>query len=194
VALDPTGYGDKFAGIAPFQWLYILFVLVTVAIGVMGVRAVVLLIKGWSGAYRDTVAVLIVGVIVGGIHMAASRILRGGSMPVDMVVYTTVFNLLVFLFLGHPGIRKVVNFEKPSWKDSSGTVAAAIVLATKGLLVLTIQFLMAPPHTIGRINFANVWYAPLSLFGVGLILSGVFTTMCGTFVVPGLGSQARNNS
>jgi hypothetical protein len=46
VALSPTGFGETFAPIAKFQWLYILFVLVTVAIEVMGVRAVVLLVKG----------------------------------------------------------------------------------------------------------------------------------------------------
>jgi hypothetical protein len=46
VALNPTGFGDSFAPIAKVQWLYILFVLVTLAIGVMGVRAVVLLVQG----------------------------------------------------------------------------------------------------------------------------------------------------
>jgi len=52
VALNPAGFGDTFAPIAKFQWLYILFVFVTVAIGIMGVRAVVLLVKGKKNAYR----------------------------------------------------------------------------------------------------------------------------------------------
>ena len=52
VALDPTGYEGKFAGIAPFQWLYILFVIVTLVIGGMGVRAAVLLVQGKRNAYR----------------------------------------------------------------------------------------------------------------------------------------------
>lgn len=46
VALNPTGFGDTFAPLAQVQWLYILFVLLGIAIGIMGVRAVVLLVKG----------------------------------------------------------------------------------------------------------------------------------------------------
>ncbi len=50
VALNPTGYEGEFAGIAPFQWLWILFVLVGIAAGIMGVRAVILLNKGMKNA------------------------------------------------------------------------------------------------------------------------------------------------
>src|SRR5512143_170833 len=97
VALNPTGFGGKFGGIAPFQWLYILFVLVTTAIGVMGIRAVVILSQGKKNSYRYALIALIAGVVVGFVHLFASRSLRGGSMPVDMVVYTTVLTLVVFL-------------------------------------------------------------------------------------------------
>src|SRR5512141_833583 len=83
VALNPTGFGGKFSGIAPFQWLYILFVLVTVAIGVMGVRAVVVLSRGKQASYRFALITLLAGAVVGLVHMLVSRALRGGSMPVD---------------------------------------------------------------------------------------------------------------
>jgi hypothetical protein len=43
MALNPASCEGKFAGIAPFQRLYIMFVILTVTICVMGVRAVVLL-------------------------------------------------------------------------------------------------------------------------------------------------------
>jgi hypothetical protein len=46
VALNPNGFGGTFSGIAHFQWLWILFVLVGVAAGILGVRSVVLLVKG----------------------------------------------------------------------------------------------------------------------------------------------------
>ena len=46
VALNPTGFGESMAPVAPFQWLYIIFVVVTTAIGVMAARAVFLLAKG----------------------------------------------------------------------------------------------------------------------------------------------------
>jgi hypothetical protein len=172
VALDPTGYGPKFAGIAPFQWLYILFVIVTLAIGAMGVRAIVLLKRGRSHAYRYSLITLIAGVLVGIIHMAASRQLRGGSMPVDMVVYTTVVTLILFLLFRIPAIWRGVNFTRPEGQPPTGTHAAAIALAACGLLALTIQFLMAPTHTIGGVNYADVWHAALTAIGLALLAGG----------------------
>ena len=189
VALSPLGFGGKFAGIAPYQWLYILFVLVTIAIGVLGVRAVVLLVKGTKAAYRNSLVVLIAGVIVGGIHVIASRILRGGSMPVDMVVYITVFTLIVFLLFRIPVIWQGVNFEKPAGEDNSSDKPVAIVLVSSGLLTLTIQFLMAPTHTIGNINYADAWHMTLSIIGVGLVLAGVIRFLVKSTAIPEIETQ-----
>lgn len=172
VALNPTGYGEKFSPIASYQWLYILFVLITLAIGVWAVQAVVQLIKGARGAYRNALLVLISGLIVGGIHMFVSRYLRGSSMPVDMVVYTTLLTLIVFLLFRIPAIWQGVNFEKPKDSSQADGAAAAIVMVSSGLLTLSIQFLMAPTHTVGEINYADVWHATLSLIGAGLIVAG----------------------
>jgi hypothetical protein len=173
IALNPTGFGGKFSGIAPFQWLYILFVLVTVAIGVMGIRAVVILSQGRKNAYRYALIALIAGTIVGGIHIFASRALRGGSMPVDMVVYTTVLTLVVFLLFRIPGIWQGVDFRKPETGGHNRGNAAAITVAVTGVLTLSIQFIMAPTHTISGINYADVWHIALSFIGGLLILIGV---------------------
>jgi hypothetical protein len=172
IALNPTGFGGKFSGIAPYQWLYILFVLVTVAIGVMGVRAVVILSQGKKNAYRYALIALIAGTVVGAIHIFASRALRGGSMPVDMVVYTTVLTLVVFLIFRIPAIWQGVDFEKPAGDKPTGKSAAAIALVASGVLFLTIQFIMAPTHTITGVNYADVWHLALSILGGGLILTG----------------------
>src|SRR5512143_707687 len=93
-ALVPTRY-DSMAALAPFQWLYILFVLIGVVLGVLGIRATIMLIKGADKSYRDALTILLAGVIVGFIHIFASRALRGKSMPVDAVVYTTVLTLAI---------------------------------------------------------------------------------------------------
>ena len=95
MALNPTGYDGKFDAIANYQWLYILYVLVTLAFGVMMVRAVILLIKGRDNAYRYSMIALIGTTVVGVIHIITSRALRGGSMPVDGVVYATFLTLIV---------------------------------------------------------------------------------------------------
>ena len=86
VALNPTGFGESMALLAPFQWLYMLFVIVTTAIGIMAARAVILLAKSKPNSYRSTVIVLALGIVIGMIHMLVSRNLRGNSMPVDAVV------------------------------------------------------------------------------------------------------------
>ncbi len=179
IAINPTGFGGKFAGILPFQWLYILFVLLTLAIGIMGVRAVVLLARGRRNAYCYALIALITGAVVGFVHIFTSRALRGGSMPVDMVVYTTVLTLVVFLLFRIPGLWQGVDFEKPAGLPPSGQNAAAIALSASGLLTLTIQFLMAPTHTINGINYADVWHLVLSLIGGTLVLAGAVVFIAG---------------
>jgi hypothetical protein len=173
VALNPTGYGSKFAGIAPFQWLWILFVLIGIAAGIMGVRAIILLVKGTKNAYRYTLIALLLGTIINAIHVFASRALRGGSMPVDGVLYINLLTLVIFLLVRIPGIWQGVDYEKPDDGKNIGRNAAAIALCTTGLLALTIQFLMAPTHTIGGVNYADAWHATLTVIGLALIGSGI---------------------
>jgi hypothetical protein len=177
IALNPTGFGGDFSGIAPFQWLWFIFVLVGLAAGVMGIRAVVLLIKGRKNAYRYTMIALIIGTVINAIHMFASRALRGGSMPVDMVLYTNVITLIIFLIFRIPGVWQGVNYEKPEGDNRSGKQAASIALAMSGLLTLTIQFLMAPTHTLSGINWADAWHVSLTLIGAGLILAAALNAI-----------------
>lgn len=66
-----------------------------------------------------------------------------------------------------------MNYEKPTGEKESGGQAAAIALALSGLLTLTIQFLMAPTHTIGGINYADAWHTALTAIGAGLILAAI---------------------
>jgi formate-dependent nitrite reductase membrane component NrfD len=44
-------------------------------------------------------------------------------------------------------------------------------------LSLTIQFMMAPTHTINGLNYADIWHAALTWIGILLILSGVATVI-----------------
>lgn len=53
---------------------------------------------------------LVLGILVGGIHMAVPRYLCCSSMPVDVVVYTTALTFIVFLILRIPSIWVGVNF------------------------------------------------------------------------------------
>ena len=170
VAFNPTGFGENMAPLAPFQGLYILFVLTGVALGVLGIRATVMLIKGSSKSYRDAVIVLVAGVVVGVIHMAVSQALRGKSMPVDGVVYTTVFTLAIFLLFRIPIIWQGVNFVKGNRNDSNLAGGAAAIVF--GLMTLTIQFSMGPTHTWNGVNYADAFNAMMLLVGAASILAG----------------------
>lgn len=173
VALAAEKFGERMAPLAPYKWLYILFVLVTLAVGVMGVRAVILLIKGRPNAYRFTITTLALGTLVGVIHMAVSRSLRGSSMPVDGVVYMTVLTLVVFLVFRIPAIWQAVNFEKPSPDQDLPRNAAAITLLFSSLLTLTVQVWAGPTHMMDGVNYADAWHTQLTLLGWALGLLGV---------------------
>ncbi len=178
-ALFPTKW-DSMAPLAPFQWLYILYVIVTIAIGVLGIRAVVMLVKGKPGSYKTALTALILGVVVGIIHIITSRSLRGSSMPVDAVVYMTVLTLAVFLIFRIPAIWQGVDYTRAPRKEGKKSGGAAAIVV--GVLCLTIQFFMASTHTWNGVNFADAFHAVMSivgsmfiLFGSGLILSSLWT-------------------
>jgi hypothetical protein len=177
IALAAENFGDKWAPLVPYKWLYVLFVIITLAIGVMGIRAVVLLIQGKHSAYRSAVIALVLGIVVGVIHMAVSRSLRGGSMPVDGVVYTTVLTLIVFIIFRIPAIWQGVNYEKPSSHPDLPRNAAAITLLFSSLLVLTVQFWAGPTHMFEGVNYADAWHLQLAFLGWALFLSGTLLLM-----------------
>lgn len=171
-AFDPTnpGWADTMGALAQMQWLYIFYVLAGVAIGIAGIRAVVLLVKGDPKAYRDTLLTLLAGIVIGAIHIATSRMLRGKSQPVDMVVYTTVLTLAVFLVFRIPAIWQGVDFARGKGKDNQTSGgAAAIVL---GLLILTIQYTMSATHTWNGVNYADAFNFAMTFAGIGCVLFG----------------------
>ncbi len=183
VAFNPTGFSESMALLAPMQWLYILFVLVGIALGILGIRATIRLVKGASSAYREALIVLAAGLVVGAIHMAVSRGLRGKSMPVDAVVYTTVLTLVIFLLFRIPAIWRAVDFSKGSAKTNRPAGgAAAIVL---GVLALTIPAWMGPTHTWGGVNYADAFNTVMTLAGAGLLLGGL------GLLLPGLHVESR---
>jgi hypothetical protein len=172
VALNPTGFGESMAPLAKFQWLYIIFVIATTAIGIMAARAVFLLAKGRSNSYRYAIVALALGIVVGGIHMIVSRNLRGSSMPVDGVVYTSVLTLIVFLIIRFPPVWKGVNYYSEGSGDKSGPMAAAFTLFITGILTLTVQYWAGPTHTWGGMNWAETFEITRILMGLSQLLGG----------------------
>jgi hypothetical protein len=175
-ALFPTNW-ESMTPLATFQWLYILFVLTGIAIGIWGIWATVKLVKGTPDSYVMSVRALIAGMLVGGLHIYMSRMLRGKSMPVDAVVYTTVLTLAIFLLFKIPAIWQGVDFAKAKASDNKKAGGAAAILL--GLFTLTIQYTMGSTHTWGGVNYADAFNASMTVIGIGLLLlgAGVFVSL-----------------
>jgi len=171
VAFAPNNWSESMAKIAPFQWLYILYVLVTIGIGVLGIRAVVMLAKGRQGAYKAALIALVSGLVVGVVHMITSRSLRGSSMPVDGIVYITVLTLVIFLIFRIPAIWSGVDYTKAPRKEGKKSGGAAAIVS--GALCLTIQFFVAPTHTWNGVNYAGAFHTTMTITGAGLLLLGI---------------------
>lgn len=169
-ALFPTKY-DSMAALVPFQWLYILFVLTGIAIGLWGIWATIKLVRGTSDSYKMSLQALISGTVIGWLHIFVSQSLRGKSMPVDAVVYTTVFTLVIFLLFRIPAIWQGVNFDKGNTKSNLPAGGAAAILL--GIMTLTIQYTMGSTHTWGGVNYADAFNTAMTLTGFGLLLLGV---------------------
>lgn len=170
-ALFPTRY-ESMTLLAPFQWLYILFVLTGIAIGVWGIWATIKLVRGTSDSYRMSLTALLVGLAVGGFHIYMSRLLRGKSMPVDAVVYMTVLTLIVFLLLRIPFIWQGANFEKGNSRDNNMASGVAAILL--GLITLTIQYTMGSTHTWSGVNYADAFNLLMTTAGVSLLFIGTW--------------------
>jgi hypothetical protein len=134
-------------------------------------RATYLLVKRRQNAYRYTIISLVLGILVGVIHMAVSRNLRGSSMPVDAVTYTAVLTLIVFLIFRIPGIWVKIDFTRaPKGENETAGGAAAIA---SGVLAFTIQYLMASTHTINGINYGDAFHTSMTFIGWCLVLGGI---------------------
>jgi len=173
VALNPTGFGESMAKLAPFQWLYILFVIVTTAIGIMIARSVFLLAKSKPNSYRAAIIALVSGIVVGAIHMLVSRALRGKSLPVDGVVYTTVLTLIVFLLFRIPKVWQGVDYTSGNSGDKTGMLSSAITLLVTGILTLSVQYWAGPTHTWHGTNWAAAFLVTSTMLGLGQVLGGL---------------------
>ncbi|GJM42673.1 MAG: hypothetical protein DHS20C20_29550 [Ardenticatenaceae bacterium] len=178
VALNAANY-EGMEAIAQYQWLYIFYVLSGIVIGVLGIWVAVALVRGKPHAYRNTLIVLLAGLLIGGLHMATSRALRGSSMPKDFIVYATGLTLIVFLLFRIPGIWQRINLD--GHDDHVTGLGAGAALIVGGIATLTVQLWAGPTHIINGINYADVWHIPLTIIGWLAVLLG--SAVLGGFVL-----------
>ena len=186
-ALFPTKY-ESMTALAPFQWLYILFVVAGIVLGVMGIRATIMLVKGADKSYRDALTALIAGVAIGVLHILISRALRGKSMPVDALVYTTVLTLAIFLLFRIPTLWQGIDFTKAESSDNKKAGGAAAILL--GLFTLTVQYTMGSTHTWSGVNYADAFNTSMTVIGLACLLlgAGMFVSLKGFKITAGRSS------
>ena len=167
-AFSPEKY--EMFELIPYQWLYQVLVITTTAASLVGFWATFAFLRGKKNAYRDIVAFLLAGLVLGGIQMAASLNLRGKAAPTNMRVYLTAFTLVVFLLLRLPGIWTKINQARKS--DGPGT-AAGLTLFLGGILTLTTPVWAGPTHMLNGSNLVYVFQGPLLIGGSLMTLIGI---------------------
>jgi len=167
-----VGYRMAFIELKDYRWLYQIFVVTTILIGLAGIWATVKLVRGGSNVYRDILIILVIGTILAGIQYYTSMTLRGKAAPANVKFYLNLLTLIVFLVFRIPSIWKNLDFNSPGGKNetNSGIGLAAIIT---GVLTLTIFIWAGPSHTFFQENWTYVLQVPLIVVGIGLTLLGI---------------------
>lgn len=171
VALGAEKY-DSMSGIVPYKWAYITFVVLTIAIGIYGIRATTRFSRNKEKSYQDAILFLLVGIIVSTIHMFTSRALRGTSMPNDARVYMNALTLIVFALFNFRKLRKIMAIDS-NIEIESGSGGLGVALVVMGLTTLNVHTFMQTTHTWNGINYADVWHTQLQIAGFGLVIVGI---------------------
>ncbi len=190
VATGAEKYGSM-AVLADYKWLYKMFVVTAIAVGALGIAATVQLTRRKCKAYRNTVIVLLAGILVCAAHMTASEILRGDSTPVNFRLYFNILVLAIFWFSGDSGLWLTPELCSSSSGKSTSSAAAGAAMVVSGLMILTVHIWSASVHTINGFNFADIWHWQLMIAGGALVAGGVFLLVR---YVAGLWRASRNNN
>ncbi len=155
-----------------YQWLYQTFVVVTILIGLAGAWATFRLFRGGKNVYRNALVILLVGTVVGGIHLAVSLSILGKAVPTNVKFYINLAALIFFLVLRLPRFREHIDFSTPGDKTDL-TAAGGFTAIIAGLVLLTVIYWAGPSHTYEGQNWVEVLGTPLNIGGAILLLGGL---------------------
>ena len=191
VALNPMGWSPAMAKLAPYQWLYILLMIVATAAAIWGIVVTVALARGKPNAYRDALIVLIISALAAGVQTFVSQALRGNGAPQNMRFYFTLFTLAVMLLFRLPPIWKAIGgFRRGGPRDFAAP--AGLAAFAGGLVALTTPLWAFPTH-IGPdgANWVSVLRTPLLAGGIFLATLGVALVWWSSrqFIVPAASSR-----
>jgi hypothetical protein len=157
-------------GVVGYGWLYKIFMITTILIGIAGVWMVVKMAKGGDKVLRNALIILGLGTLVGGVHYFSSMSIRGAGAPANMKFYFNAATLVVFILFTLPGIRERLDFsQKGGDSEAMGGGIAAIV---SGLLTLTTFAWAGPSHTFHGHNWVDDLDLAVIFLGVSLLVIG----------------------
>ncbi len=155
-----------------YRWLYQTFVVTTLIIGIIGISAVIGLVRGGKSAYRNALVVLAIGTVINAIHFYTSLTVIGKAAPANVVFYINALTLIVFLVLGIPGLREKVDFSKSS-RESDKATGAGLAAMVAGVIILSTPMWVGSSHIYMGNNWVYVFAWPMYIFGTFLTVAGI---------------------
>ena len=154
-----------------YRWLYQILMITTILLGLAGIWALVRLIKRKEKSFKHALTILIIGTVLGAIHMGASLILRGKAVPANMKFYANLVTLILFIILRLPGIWEKINFSGKA-EDGEDSLSGGLAAFVAGVVTLSVFFWAGPSHTYMGENWVELFDKIIVFFGGGLTLGG----------------------
>lgn len=155
-----------------YQWLYQRLMLITIGVGIVGAWVTLGLFRGGPNAYRNAIAVLVIGAVLGELHLRASLELRGKMVPANVKFYINLFTLILFLILGLPSIHQSVSFARPRGRTEAAA-AAGMAAMIVGLTMLSVGWWVGDTHTYEGTDWTAVLQPYLSIAGIAFAGGGL---------------------
>ena len=155
-----------------YRWLYQSLVVTTIAIGIAGLVVTISLVRGKERVYRNSIIVLVIGTLLGGIQYFASLAIIGKAVPANVKFYVNAFTLLAFLLLMLPGLRETVDFSGGG-AGNDRDMGAGLAAIVAGSIVMTVPMWAEASHTYRGDNWVFVLGWQIAAGGTLLILAGL---------------------
>lgn len=160
-----------------YRWLYQIFVVVTTIIGIANAWVTAGLVRGRKNVVRNALITLVLGTVIGAIHVYASATLRGKTVPANFVLYTNLLTLIVFLVLGTPKFRDRVDFSNPGDSETQST-ASGLAAIFAGVMLLSVPMMVGSSHIFEGNNWVDVLGTTISVGG-GMLIGGGLLRLLG---------------
>lgn len=155
-----------------YRLLYQILMITTIATGIAGIWALMGLVRRKENGFRNALIILAIGAVLGGVHVAASLILRGKAVPANVKLYLNIITLVLFLILRLPGVWEKINFNGPADKGENSLSGGLAAIISGGITLST--FIWAgPSHTYQGVNWVLVLDKLLVEFGLLLLIGGI---------------------